>query len=159
MKTCLKCKTTKSVFDFVLFDEGLSKHCRKCLNPVIQTDEEIEKEILTRLLKQQRKEWNQNNKHLTRRFAKQRYNALKQRTPKWLTKDEKKQIDALYEQAVAYSALMGIPHHVDHIVPLQGENVSGLHVPWNLQILKAEDNFRKKNRFGEHNGKTEKHID
>lgn len=68
-------------------------------------------------------------------------------TPIWLTIEQLVEISALYLKAKILSKNTGIKHHVDHIAPLQGKNVRGLHVPWNLQILTAEENIRKSNKF------------
>lgn len=57
------------------------------------------------------------------------------------------QMKAVYAEAKRLSKATGIPHHVDHVVPLQGVYVSGLHVPWNLQVITAEENLSKKNHF------------
>jgi hypothetical protein len=61
-------------------------------------------------------------------------------TPPWLTADQRREIRDLYELA----AIVGM--QVDHRVPLRGQNVCGLHVPWNLQLLSGRDNARKGNR-------------
>jgi hypothetical protein len=63
-------------------------------------------------------------------------------TPKWLTQEQHRQITELYELA----ALMD-GWHVDHIVPLRGRNVCGLHVPWTLQLLPPNLNISKGNRL------------
>lgn len=67
--------------------------------------------------------------------------------PSWLTDQNLLEIEWFYQEAKRLKKETGIPHHVDHIVPLQGKGVSGLHVPWNLQILTASDNSKKGNRF------------
>jgi tRNA nucleotidyltransferase/poly(A) polymerase len=68
-------------------------------------------------------------------------------TPKWLTDFDYDYMLSIYTQAKQLEILDGIERHVDHIVPLRGKNVSGLHVPWNLQILTATENISKNNKF------------
>jgi len=68
-------------------------------------------------------------------------------TPKWLTKDQLLEITAFYTKAKELEKATGIKHHVDHIIPLQGKLVSGLHVPWNLQVITKKENLEKGNRI------------
>ena len=67
--------------------------------------------------------------------------------PKWLTKDQAKEINDMYIHMRDCRAVTGEEYHVDHIVPLKGENICGLHVPWNLQVLPAYINERKSNKM------------
>ena len=75
-----------------------------------------------------------------------KYKACKlQRTPSW--DPEASLITAKYQLAAMLSRKTGIPHHVDHIIPLQGRKVSGLHVFSNLRVIPGTDNVKKSNKF------------
>lgn len=76
-----------------------------------------------------------------------RYRAAKLKaTPKWLTQDHLIQIRRYYTVAKWIESILEEPIEVDHIVPLKGKEVRGLHVPWNLQLLTEEANIRKSNK-------------
>ena len=65
-------------------------------------------------------------------------------TPDWV---DAKTIMQFYVEARTLSQNTGIKHHVDHIVPLKSSIVCGLHVPSNLQVVKASENWSKNNRY------------
>jgi 5-methylcytosine-specific restriction endonuclease McrA len=71
----------------------------------------------------------------------------------WYRRKAKQSIDRARPPWIDSKALSDIYNNcppgmeVDHIVPLRGKNVSGLHVPWNLQYLTAQENRRKGNSF------------
>ncbi len=69
-------------------------------------------------------------------------------TPCWLTKEQLLEIQWYYDTAKELQWLSEEPLEVDHVVPLQGKDVSGLHVPWNLQILPESLNCSKGNKYG-----------
>lgn len=68
------------------------------------------------------------------------------RTPAWLTPDDHWMMEQAYELAALRTKMFGFVWHVDHILPLQGRLVSGLHVPLNLQVIPGTENLRKNNQ-------------
>ena len=68
-------------------------------------------------------------------------------TPRWLTEEDWFKINLLYKIAHKVSVLTGVKMHVDHIYPLQGKTVCGLHCPLNLQVITATKNLEKGNSF------------
>lgn len=72
-----------------------------------------------------------------------------QRTPKWITVEEINKIKTLYVQATLKTKETGVLWHVDHIIPLRGVSVSGLHVFNNLRVIPAKENMQKGNRYCE----------
>lgn len=68
-------------------------------------------------------------------------------SPPWLSQEHLNEISYIYSLRQEVNSLSDYEYEVDHIVPLQGKSVCGLHVPWNLQLLPREVNRAKSNNF------------
>jgi ATPase subunit of ABC transporter with duplicated ATPase domains len=176
MKTCSLCKKQKDLDSFRLRKRNgkvfLRSQCRPCESKAqvlrnrerLNNSPELKQKSLLRV-----QEWGQKNKKRRLEADAQRrrqkyqedveFRAKKQEesakrgakklmaTPPWLTEKHHAQMENIYKVAIKVSETTGKPHDVDHIVPLQGKNVCGLHVPWNLAILPASLNRSKGNAY------------
>jgi hypothetical protein len=88
-----------------------------------------------------------NNPDMYKEMTSLRRRRFRDATPDWLTDAHKMEIRLKYRLAIELSRATGERYAVDHIIPLHGENVCGLHVPWNLQVLTQKDNLVKYNRL------------
>jgi hypothetical protein len=92
--------------------------------------------------------WKKSNRHKVASYVRKRQAAKLQRTPSWLNENQLREIESYYWLAADLRAVSGQTYHVDHIIPLQGKGICGLHVPWNLQVLPSDINERKLNKYG-----------
>jgi len=93
------------------------------------------------------KEWKIKNPGKQASYVAKRKAAKLERVSPFISEEELNQIDLLYIQAQDLTRLTGVVYHVDHIVPLQGKSVSGLHTICNLQVLTAKENLTKSNSY------------
>ena len=100
-------------------------------------------------IKRKQKEYSKTSraKSLNARRQSHRNRRLSRAQPKWLSEKHLQEMNDIYWLAQDLKVITGEVYHVDHIVPLQGVNICGLHVPWNLQILPADLNIRKSNKM------------
>ena len=159
MKRCTKCGEVKDLECFNKHGrnrDGLSYDCRVCHNSRNRKhyQDNIEYHITRRRkFRQENPEVEAAYSSKYRRENRGKYNAINanyraaklKATPPWLTNKDHKDIRNIYAKAIRKSKRDGVKYHVDHIVPLQGNGVRGLHVPWNLQIITAEENLSKNN--------------
>lgn len=169
MKTCTKCGETKPISLFGAHATGLRRECKVCRNQYhknyylknaekaaaanldwrLQNADHLiayRKVRYARVAEQAKRaavEWRKANPDLRTYYNAKRRVLQKHSIPPWA---DHAKIREVYAKARAIRDL-GVDCHVDHIIPLQGANVSGLHVHTNLQILLATDNLSKGNKF------------
>lgn len=166
MKSCTKCNAYKPYSDFYKQStnskDGYQSHCKKCDNDRKSNwnkkNPEKAKEHSKKadsnkylankdLINARNKQWKVlNPQKILSMDAKRRASKL-QRTPKWLTETDVWMIEEIYELSVLRSKISGFTWHVDHIIPLQGKYVSGLHVPNNLRVVPGSENLAKGNQY------------
>jgi len=134
---CGKCGEWKPNDKFYRLRDWLRKPaiCLKCIERERSAVEREER-------KRRRKRETLRRRNYKETAADRRDITQKQATPSWVNMQAIKRI---YKKAAEISQETGVQHHVDHIVPLQADGVRGLHVPWNLQIITAEQNLAKGN--------------
>ena len=88
--------------------------------------------------------WKKRNPDAVCADSMRRYTTLLKACPTWTDHLE---INKIYTVCQQISAETGIDHEVDHIVPVRGKLVCGLHVPANLRVITTKENRSKNNRF------------
>jgi hypothetical protein len=166
MKKCTRCLSEKPLADFYIqknnSKDGYQSHCKKCdnarklawqlANPKLakkyqKTSDKNRQEKYPEKLSARRKDWKKRNPAKLAAMDAKRRAAMLQRTPKWLSKSDLLRIECLYSVAAMLTKYGNEPWHVDHIIPLQGKTVSGLHVYGNLRVVPSSENLAKGNRF------------
>lgn len=146
LKNCSKCKKILPTTEFYKDSRnwhGLRGQCKTCAKKIANNYWSVNREYKREYDKKYIKE----NSHIRAAYEARRRAIIKQATPKWLTKIDYIEIKDFYYQAQEMTRLSGEKFEVDHIVPLKGENVCGLHVPWNLQVITKTENLKKFNKY------------
>jgi hypothetical protein len=159
VKTCRVCLAQKA-FDFFHKDktqkDGYRTQCKSCVAEYMKKHHVLNRErIVAKAVAWVEKnrdrhnekcnKWAKDNPHKVNARTARRYAAKTQATPSWLDAEHYWMITEAYNLAKLREKMLGGKWEVDHIVPLRGNVVSGLHVPWNLQVIPASQNRRKSN--------------
>jgi len=176
VKLCVRCNVEKENDKFRQLKTRLNSWCKECCKEHRKEwyqknrDSEIAKakEYHKKTYEdkhehkiQYAKEWIKNNpdkykvnakkcyeKTKLKRFAYQALARAKRRNavPKWFN-SIKEDVQKIYIEARTKTLETGIPHEVDHIIPLVSDYVCGLHVPNNLRVVTRYENRSKQNKL------------
>lgn len=140
------CKKCRQVYMAAWYDENRELHYARSRKWVTENQEQNRqykrkhnaKAVADGRSAEYKRRWRAANQERSRASVSARRRRLAQATPRWV---DKAAIIKIYEEAVRQGLT------VDHIVPIKHKDVCGLHVPWNLTLVPASDNYSKGNVF------------
>jgi hypothetical protein len=152
MKLCTKCSTEKTLDLFYAKQSG--NWCMAC-HQVYRDSRKKEVADLSKKWISKNKEkaalnrhlWKKNNKDLNRMHSLNRIANKKQRTPSWYGEFDAFIMKEAHNLAKLREEITGFKWDVDHIIPLCGKKVSGLHVYSNIQVIPKSINVQKYNKY------------
>lgn len=168
IKVCSKCLEELSIVNFYLDKTrgSVRSVCKKCTSILgrewrekntskkSKTDRIYRKSNLIKIKDYQKTYYKQNKEKFALASAKRKSTKSKSLVP--MTEEELAYSEYLYWLSKDLKCVTGEVYHVDHIVPLQGKNVCGLHHPRNLQILPKDLNHAKSNLYSGSDSWTER---
>lgn len=159
MKKCNRCQEVKENSDFNFRNKAkgyLSSFCKICVSVRYKNYRLENKDQMNERMRSYRTDNNEKINDWERKYRKDKYasdldirkKALVRRNKRRAKeasasfKNFSKEIKEIYKNCPK-------GYHVDHIIPLSHPLMCGLHVPWNLQYLSAQENLKKSNKIKE----------
>ncbi len=142
-KACSKCCVEKEVYEFCKDRQKIDGLCSACKECTRNASKRWREENLDRQ-KEMIKVWIKHNPAKVRKYYTYYRARIKKATPSWADQDA---IKSFYKQAQILTKETGTRYSVDHVIPLNGQNVCGLNVESNIRVIPLQDNHVKGRKF------------